>query len=228
MCGLVRDTVAEHLLEWGENFINVNSLASLADCINNPSVVRFMMEHAVLSSIRSNGLAIGAGIGKPMEVKLLREPYEINTSIRGQPVLYWPRKFKFKAIDGIIVLISPEELQETRTKNAKVKRNKLLMFPFQITLDRPSHSDAHKKFFKDYGKWTQNISYFDVETQFIWITPGDRGLQMHPRSSDWPAHAERYIPFEDISTKIWQNCQNATRVARRANRVLDSIGQHHS
>jgi hypothetical protein len=73
-----------------------------------------MIEHAVLSSIRSKGLAIGAGIGKSMKVKLLTESYDIETGIRSQPVLYWPRKLKFKTIDGIIILISPEKLQETR------------------------------------------------------------------------------------------------------------------
>ena len=205
MCGLVRDAVAEQLLQWGDNFINVSSLASLADFINNPSVVGFMIEHAVLSSIRSKGLAIDAGIGKSMKVELLREPYDIWPDT-DQPVLYWLRKFDFETIDGIIVLRKKTQ-QETRAKNAKVKRDKLLMFPLQITLDRPGHSDSHKKFFQDHGKWTKHLSYFDVETRFIWITPRDHGFQMHPRSSDWPAHEERYIPFEDISTKLWQNYQ---------------------
>ena len=246
MCGLVRDAVAEQLLQWGENFIGSNSLVSLADFSNNPSVVGFMIEHAILSSIRSNGLAIGAGIMKPMKVKLLTEPSDIETDIRNQPVLYWPRKFNFKATDGIIVLIDPEELsdekdakmsakkstkksgkksakrivkktqQETSTEDAKVEKNKLLMFPLQITLNRLGHSDSHEKFFKEHRKWTKHLSNFDVEIEFIWITPSDRGFQMHQSSLGRPAHKERYIPFEDISTAIWEKYQDATREADEA------------
>src|SRR3954454_22399459 len=51
VCGLARDAVAEQLLQWGDNFINANSLASLPGLIHNPSAVGFMIEHAVLSSI---------------------------------------------------------------------------------------------------------------------------------------------------------------------------------
>ena len=227
-CGLVRDAVAERLLEWGDNFIDANSLVSLADFINNPSVVGFMIEHAVLSSIRSKGLAIDAGIRRSMKVRLLTEPSDIETDITNQPVLYWPKRFNFETIDGIIVLINPEELNDEKNakrsvkektqkgKNAKAGKDRLLMFPLQITLDRAGHPDSHKKFFNDYGKWTKHLSDFDVETQFIWITPGDRGFQTHQSSSEWPAHEERYIPFEDVSAEIWRKYQNAKRVADEA------------
>jgi hypothetical protein len=232
VCGLVRDAVAEQLLQSGDNFIDSNSLASLPSLIHNPSAVRFMIEHAILSSIRSNGLAINAGIMRPMKVRLLREPSDIKTDIRDEPVLYWPEKFNFEIIDGIIILINPEELndekiakkiaqkiakkktpQGTRKKNAKVGRDKLLMFPLQITLARAGHSDSHEKFFKNYHKWTKHLSHFDVETQFIWITPSDRSFQTHQSTSQRPAHGERYIPFEDISAEIWRNYQYAKRVA---------------
>jgi hypothetical protein len=231
MCGLVRDAVAEQLLQWGDNFIDAHSLTSLPGLINNPSAVRFMIGHAILSSIRSNGLAIDAGIRRPMKVRLLTKPSDIETDIRDEPVLYWPKRFNFETIDGIIVLINPEELndeknakriaqkiakrtqQRTRAKNARVQRNKLLMFPFQITLARPCHSDSHEKFFKDYHKWTKHLSKFDVETQFIWITPSKRGFQTHQSFSNRPAHGERYMPFEDVSVEIWWKYQHATNAA---------------
>jgi hypothetical protein len=196
-----------------------------------------MIKHAILSSIRLNGLAIDAGIMRPMKIRLLSELSDIKTDIRDKPVLYWPKKFNFETVDGIIILINPKELndeknakkiaqkitkkkkkktqtqQETRTRNTKVERDKLLMFPLQITLARVGHSDSHKKFFKDYHKWTEHLSNFDVETQFIWITPSDRGFQTHQSTSTRPAHGERYIPFEDVSTEIWWKYQYAKRVA---------------
>jgi hypothetical protein len=189
-----------------------------------------MIEHAILSSIQSKGLAIDAGIRRPMKVRLLTNPVDIKTDIRDEPVLYWPKRSNFETIDGIIVLIKPKELndeknakkkktrQGTRTKNEKVERerDKLLMFPLQITLSRPNHSDSHEKFFKNYGKWTKHLSDFDVETQFIWITPRDRGFQTHPSTSNRPAHRERYIPFEEVSTEIWRKYQSAKRMADEA------------
>ena len=243
MCGLVRDAVGEQLLQWGDNFIDANSLASLPDLISNPPAVGFMIEHAILSSIRSKGLAINAGIMRPMQMRLLKEPSDIKTDIRDKPVLYWPEKFNFETIDGIIILINPEELndaenakkiaqeitkkkktsqgmrakkktpQGTRTNNTKVERDKLFMFPLQITLARPGHSDSHEKFFKKYREWTERLSDFDVETQFIWITPSDRNFQHHKSTSNRPAHGERYIPFKDVSAEIWRQYQDAKKVA---------------
>jgi hypothetical protein len=231
VCGLARNAVTEQLLQRGDDFIDTDSLVSLRELINNPSVVGFMMEHAILSSIRSNGLAINAGIMRPMKVRLLAQPYDIKTTIEDEPVLYWPRKFNFAAIDGIIVLINPKELDDeknaqriaqkiakrktpqglkTGAKDMEVERHKLLMFPIKITLSRAGHADSHEKFFENYSKWTKHLSRFDVETQFIWITPSDRGFQMHPYvSKNRPAHIERYIPFEDVSTAIWQRYQDA-------------------
>jgi hypothetical protein len=188
-----------------------------------------MIEHAILSSIRSKGLDIDAGIRKPMKVRLLTEPSDIKTDITDQPVLYWPKKSNFETIDGIIVMIKSKKVAKQTKKGAKEEKRKLLMFPLQITLDRAGHSDSHKKFFKDYHKWTKHLSVFDVETRFIWITPSDRGFQMHQK---WPAHEERYIPFEDVSAEIWQKYQNATREADEASarqtRGLDGVGRHHS
>jgi hypothetical protein len=189
-----------------------------------------MVEHAILSSIRSKGLVIDAGIRRPMKVRLLTKPSDIETDVRDEPVLYWPKRLNFETIDGIIVLINPEELNDEknakknaqritkrgRTKNAKVERDKLFMFPLQITLARPNHSDSDKKFFKDYGKWTKHLSKFDVEMQFIWITPSDRGFRTHQSISNRPAYGERYIPFEEVSTEIWWKYQNAKRIADEA------------
>jgi hypothetical protein len=52
-----------------------------------------------------------------------------------------------------------------------------------------------------------NISNFDVETQFIWITPSDRDFQTHQSTLTRPAHEERYIPFKDVSVAIWEKYQ---------------------
>jgi hypothetical protein len=185
ICSLIRDAVGDQL-SYMEHFV--------ARLIDNRSVARFMIEHAVLSSIRSNGLAISAEVGKAMEVRLFRSLSDINTNIIGTAVLYRP-VFNFKAIDGMIVLIKPGE------KNAK---DELLMFPLQITLAPADHANSCEQFFGEYGRWIEGLSYLDVEVQFLWITPECRDSQEYPASLDpkWPKHLERYIPLQNVNQGI--------------------------
>ena len=221
-CGLIRNAVAEQLHKLQVHFADTNFLTSLTDFIDNPPVAGFMIEHAVLSSIRSNGLAIDAEIGTPMELRLLGEPPNFATDVTDKPVLYRPNKFNYKAIDGIIVLIKLET-QNTRGKKLKIAmakkeenaKPKLLMFPLQITL-ASSHSDSHARFFKEYSKWTRELSTFDVEIEFLWILPEWRENQEHESCSKWPKHKERYIPLVDVSEAIWRKYQGAKNAANAA------------
>src|SRR5271154_5333688 len=87
-CGIVRDAVANKLLELENNFADTDFLSSLDDFINTRAMVGFLIEHAVLSSIRSKGLDIGEDIGKSMDLKLLTGPSDIKTDFTSNPVLY--------------------------------------------------------------------------------------------------------------------------------------------
>src|SRR2546421_10857937 len=169
-CGLARNAVAEQLHKLQTHFADTDFLKSLAFYIDIPPVAGFMIEHALLSSIRSNGLAIGAEIGNSMELRPLDQPPTFNLAFKNKPVLYRPNKSNFKAIDGMIVLITQEKenARENTNKNAKnTKKNakkyakeqkpKLFMYPLQITL-ASSHSDSHAKFFEEYNKWATELS----------------------------------------------------------------------
>jgi hypothetical protein len=208
-CSLIRDAVGDQLLTWNEDFADTDFLTSLPDFIDNRSVAGFMIEYAVLLSIRSNGLAISTGIKKAMEVRLLTDLSDINTDITGTAVLYRPQKFKFnfKVIDGIIILIKPNE------KNEKNKKKKLLMIPLQITLAPADHANSREQFFKESDWWIDYLSNFDVEIQFLWITPECRDSQEYPASLDpkWPKHLERYIPLQDINQAIWEKYEYAQK-----------------
>jgi hypothetical protein len=205
--GLVRNAVADQLLKEGVYFADTDFLPSLPLVIDNRSITGFMIEHAVLSSIHSNGLPIGAGIGKSMELRLLKARPDFETSVTDQPVLYWPESFNYKAIDGIIVLIKTGELNDE--KNAK----KLLMFPLQITLAPATHADSREEFFKEYGWWITDLSQFDVEVQFLWISPECRDSQEYPASlgPKWPKHLERYIPLKDVNKGIWERYEDTQK-----------------
>ena len=201
-CSLIRDAVGDQLLAWNQDFADTDFLTSLPKFIDNRAVAGYMIEHAVLSSIRSNGLAVSAGIKKAMEVRLLTNVYDIKTDIMGTPVLYRPKKFNFKAIDGMIVLINDGE---------GAKKKKLLMFPLQITLAPADHKDSRQEFFKEYGSWIRDISNFDVEIQFLWITPECLANQTYPASTipEWPEHQERYIPLQEVNQGIWEKYEDA-------------------
>jgi len=137
----------------------------LADFIeDNKSVSGFMIEYAVLSSIRTKGLAIGEDIGTPMKLERFEESQNFDTKVRDMPVLYRPETFNFRAIDGIIVLVKPK--RNAKGKN-QPRKPKMFMFPFRIAV-AGSHSGSHEKFFElYYNKWTKELSNFDVEIQFL-------------------------------------------------------------
>src|SRR2546423_4258198 len=206
-CGLIRDAVAEKLLELEVNFADTHFLTSLAD---NPATAGFMIKYAVLSSIRSNGLAIDAEIGKPMELRyFMNEPY-FSMNATDKPMLCLPRKYIFKAIDGIIVLTKREKKNakgkkqknaKGKKENAQLKKRKLFMFPLRITL-ASSHSDSHSKFFEEYYHMWTSFCSFDVVPEFLWITPKQHEIREHSECSKWPAHIERYIPLMDASEAI--------------------------
>jgi hypothetical protein len=207
-CGLVRDAVADQLLEEGVNFTATHWLTSLPDFIKNKAITRFLIEHAVLSAIRRDGLAIGEGLGKGMQVKRLKEPGDLTTGVTGKPVLYRPETCNFPAIDGMIVLIKSKENEEDKPK--------LLMVPIQITVKLSGHADSHAAFVKDYIKWTKGLSEFDVELEFVWITPEEDRVREHKAESEskCPKHKVRYVPFKGVSEEIWWQYQNALAVAR--------------
>jgi len=207
-CGLARNAVADQLI-LEENFADTNFLRSLPEFIDNQSVAGFMMEYAILSSIQSKGLPIGAGIGTSMELRPLELRSDFEKAITDTPVLYRPRKFNFKAIDGVIILIKLND--EGKKKNNKKK--KLLMFPFQITVAPATHANSREQFFEDYSWWIRDLSRYDVDIQFLWITPECRDSQEYPANPErkWPKHLERYIPFKVVDKEIGEAYEDAQK-----------------
>src|SRR4051812_29751445 len=66
-----------------------------------------------------------------MELRGLGDPPKFDEgAIDGPVLLYQAKSFNFKAIDGIIILIKPDELNDEL--NAKEEKKKLPMFPFRL------------------------------------------------------------------------------------------------
>jgi hypothetical protein len=132
----------------------------------------------------------------------------LATGVTGKPVLYRPEICNFPAIDGMIVLIKPKEKGR--------KKPKLLMVPIQITVNLSDHADSHAAFVKDYITWTKGLSEFDVELEFVWITPEEDRVGEHKAESKskCPKHNERYVPFKGVSKGIWRQYKNALAFAK--------------
>jgi hypothetical protein len=207
-CGLVRDAVADQLLEEGVNFADADWLTSLPDFITNKAITGFLIEHAVLSAIWRNGLAINKGVGTGMQVKRLKGPGDLTAGVTAKPVLYRPEISNFPVVDGMIVLIKSEGDEGVKPK--------LLMVPIQITVNRSTHADSHAAFVKEYDKkWTKGLSKFDVELEFVWITPEEDRVEKHNAepNSKCPKHKERYVSFKSVSKEMWRQYQNALAAA---------------
>jgi hypothetical protein len=208
-CGFIRNAVALELRMNGADFADVDFLTSLPNYINNPCITKFMIEQAVLSSMVSNGLAIGESIGRPMILVMFKDEFpRFRTDVADQPVLYCSPKFDFRGIDGIIVSIEslPKPRKGGQTVHVKQGKRKLFMYPIQVTLAPDTHSDSRRKFLDQYKEWTKDLEEFDVVVQFVWITPNPESmLKQHDQLN------ERYIPLSAVNRDIWKEYQRAKR-----------------
>ena len=93
------------------------------------------------------------------------------------------------------------------------EKPKLFLFPFQITVAPATHANSREQFFEEYGWWIEDLSKFDVDIQFLWITPECRDSQEYPAKPErkWPKHLERYIPFKDVDKEIGERYENAQK-----------------
>ena len=201
-CGLARKAVGTMLLV-GSNvrFCDMDFLQSLPDYIHNPSVVGFMIEQAVLSSIALNGLNIRPETNRRMVVKAFEEEVpNVDDDTEG-PILYLPQAFNFKAIDGVIVVKEPEPKEGLSEK-------KLLVLPLQITVAE-RHSDSHETFFSEWNTWNEKLKRFNVEPHFIWITEDGGKPIHHRRAPGWPAHYELDIGLNDVNKHIGSSYKDA-------------------
>ena len=205
-CGLARNAVATELHANKVNLSDNDFWNSLPNHINNPCTTGFIIKQAVLSRISFSGLNIAEkDINTSMPVVLFSDKFpNLRTDITVKPILYYPQKFNYRAIDGIIVRIGSKPMTEW-------DKQKLFMYPLQITLAPDKHSDSHKTFLSDYEIWTDGLKEYDVELTFLWISPEVAGPTLHePTDRDnWPAHYEEYVPISQVHPELWALYESA-------------------
>ena len=209
-CGLARNAAAEILLANNVVFTGVDFLKPLPKHIDNPSVVEFMIEKAVLSSISLYGLNAAKETNGSMIVKSYLGGIQSLYPEMGDLVLHLPGSFNFKTIDGVIV-------RKAGPKNDNTK-NQLFVFPLQVTVSK-KHKDSHATFFKEWKQWIQDLKEFDVVPEFIWISEKGADVITHDESSKWPAHLERNISLHTVNVYIG----NLYDAAKKGQRIQNGV-----
>ena len=207
-CGLSRDAVTQMLLAKRVNLCTHDFLKSLPQYITNPSVAGYMIEKAILSSISLTGLNIRDETSRGMDVVFFNGeiPKLLPTEEKEGPVLHIPLGFNCKAIDGVIVW------SETGQKKPETgqKKRRLFILPLQITVAK-THSNSHKKFFKEWEKWIIGLDRFEVVPEFVWIDEHGGSTNDFVECSDWPAHKEWKVAIGHVSVLI----ENLYNIAKR-------------
>jgi hypothetical protein len=202
-CGIAREAAARQLRRYKmDKFGDIDFLTALNDYINNPSVTSFFIEQAVLSSIASRGSEISEQISKKMDTVMFSGNIPEFNRTEGDPVLYCPIDFNYRAIDGIIV---------------RFTGRKCFMFPLQITVAK-SHSDSEEVFFRNWSIWTNKLTDLEVVPVFIWITKEDSEVNTVDavyRSTKSgmklvrPSYRRQKIPLKRVNLEISERYQRA-------------------
>jgi hypothetical protein len=122
-----------------------------------------------------------------------------------------------------------EMAMESNLGDQPKQKRQLLLCPYQVTINRKSHSDSHAKFFKEYDMWVKDLQEFDVVTEFIWFTDGSSPDIVHPASDEykslksgntrynekspkWPEHQELFIGFSELNKVLGEKYNRALKL----------------
>ena len=216
-CGVARNAVSGVLLKKRLDYHDTEFLNALPEYIDNPSVVGFMIEHAVLASIAINGLSyLPYSLGS-IETSFFKGEIPSFDTSEDKTVLYIPQRYNFPTIDGIIVRTEGIEIKTggkkpQQTQEEKETRPKLFMYPIQITLNLEAHSDSRTNFFNKWKTWTRNLSRFEVLPEFWWISPEEAWEKPYTENkNNIPDYVERNISISFVNKWIWASYEEAEK-----------------
>jgi len=245
-CGVVRKAVTDELFLCQQYFVDVDYLELIPKFIDHPTGIGFFMEYAVLFYLQLNGIPQHDYLGnKMLVINFNTDIPKIKTDIKDRPVIYHPTMFNFPTLDGIIVLIKSAETR--KGKNDPQQKEQLLLFPYQVTLQRKGHKDSHELFFKEYDRWVEKLKEFDVKTEFIWFTGEPSSYTIHAHSEPQsgmthrsgyvcnypgrPEHTERVFGFGAVSRELGERYEEAkkakeNRATEEAQATIEAIVGH--
>src|SRR6266513_457810 len=96
ICDVVHHAVAMELRANNVDFADDGFLSSLLEYINKLSMIRFLIEQAIISWIAKNGLDVEPLNNQQMTMTVIRNRHpDWQKDITKNPVLYYPRAFNF-------------------------------------------------------------------------------------------------------------------------------------
>ena len=212
-CGIAREAAARRLREYGMTaFASLDSLDTLEKYINNPSITRFFIEQAVLSSIVTNGLET-MGVNTQVRQEIFIDDYPIFNKDRRGWTLYCPLRFNYPAIDAILVQFSDDS-----------GKKKCSMYPIQVTVAK-SHADSEQGFINQWENWSRGLDEYDIELKFCWVTSGPElesgsaspsSHSLRSKEIDKPCYKFTRIPLDVVSKVIGKKYDQAIKAREKA------------
>eukprot|EP01137_Pigoraptor_chileana_P024512 Opistho-2@92525 len=142
-----------------DKFLDPSFLSACMDA-QNPVVKGFLVEHAVLSAIRANGLKLpdGTKFSGPLDVVQYRD-VESVAIVASPSVLYVPTAFNEKDVDVVLRCVG--------------KKGRVTIVALQITIGTISRHAHSVRFFTNGqdARWVQGVVADAVQRSFVWVVP---------------------------------------------------------
>eukprot|EP01136_Pigoraptor_vietnamica_P014243 Opistho-1_new@56207 len=199
VCGVALAALAEIVRGFNmhDDFLNLEFLRGCREA-RNPVVKGFLVEHAVISSIRARGLTLpnDAKYSGPLAIVQYRD-VESVTVAPSPCVLYVPTAFNEKDVDAVL---------------RHVEKDTVTIVALQITIGKISRHAHSVRFFTKAQdtRWVEGFSADAVQRLFVWVVLADEARSFRdshtPRNLRRGRSAQTESKFEQLSIAIRDVC----------------------
>ena len=197
MCSLAREAAAIVIRKGSPGLLcDMTWLLSLRTFKDNPSVIRFLVEQACLSTISRTSFHQGGGIDwQPFPATMFQN--DLIQAIPGGDceIFFIPENPFFKDIDTLYL---------------KVAKETVLVVPIQITVAK-THKDSEAAFYSRWSNWQEHFRGYKVETTFVWVVENKQSwavmeeeLKMTRSQSKLisPEYEQIFVTVKDINNNL--------------------------
>lgn len=199
MCGLAREAAAIVIRQGSPGLLCDDTwLLSLRTFKDNPSVIRFLVEQACLSTISRTGFHHGGGINwQPFPATIFQDDLIQAIPSVDCEIFFIPESPFFKDINALYLKVD-------------VEKETALVVPIQITVAK-THKDSESVFYSRWSNWQERFRGYKVETTFVWVVEDKQSWAVKEeefkitRSQSKlisPEHEQIFVTVKDISHNL--------------------------
>lgn len=219
MVGATRLREIENLAEFAEKPWKKR----IADCSDNPAVLGFQIERAVLGLLIKQGTIYAGGeFSEAHTLDKFTGRFPIYPPKRKTPTIYVPTTYSYEGVDAILALRPPASGKRKRDESAPAK--KAIVVGVQVTIAN-QHSDSESMFLNSWRAWEELMGSDTIEFRFLWVLENTER-----KSTEWeevskktrmvrsreylvhPGYTRRYISFMTFDNDLG----NSVRAARES------------